>query len=87
LTLFSARCYSELHKAEVAQLVEQSIRNRQVSGSSPDFGSKCPVPNQLNWFPADGYETLAIGTVRVSVQIPVQGHANESCALHPVPEL
>jgi hypothetical protein len=27
-------------RAEVAQLVEQSIRNRQVSGSSPDFGSR-----------------------------------------------
>jgi uncharacterized protein YeaO (DUF488 family) len=39
LTLFSAQCYSVLHRAEVAQLVEQSIRNRQVSGSSPDFGS------------------------------------------------
>jgi hypothetical protein len=26
-------------RAEVAQLVEQSIRNRQVSGSSPDLGS------------------------------------------------
>jgi hypothetical protein len=39
LTVFSARCYSELLKAEVAQLVEQSIRNRQVPGSSPGLGS------------------------------------------------
>jgi hypothetical protein len=29
-------------RAEVAQLVEQSIRNRQVSGSSPDLGSIFP---------------------------------------------
>jgi hypothetical protein len=28
-------------KADVAQLVEQPIRNRQVTGSSPVVGSKC----------------------------------------------
>jgi hypothetical protein len=28
-----------LHEADVAQLVEQPIRNRQVSGSSPLVGS------------------------------------------------
>jgi hypothetical protein len=29
-----------LNKADVAQLVEQPIRNRQVTGSSPVVGSK-----------------------------------------------
>ena len=31
------------HEADVAQLVEQSIRNRQVIGSSPIVGSILPV--------------------------------------------
>ena len=31
--------YNHIRKAEVAQLVEQLIRNQQVIGSSPIFGS------------------------------------------------
>ena len=30
--------------AELAQLVEQRIRNAWVGGSSPPFGSKMPLP-------------------------------------------
>jgi hypothetical protein len=41
------------HQADVAQLVEQSIRNRQVIGSSPIVGSiLCIRPlrgKALNW--------------------------------------
>ena len=33
------RIASKYWKAEVAQLVEQLIRNQQVAGSSPAFGS------------------------------------------------
>jgi hypothetical protein len=32
------------YTAEVAQLVEQPIRNRQVPGSSPGLGSSIPFP-------------------------------------------
>jgi hypothetical protein len=32
-------CHIESRQADVAQLVEQPIRNRQVSGSSPLVGS------------------------------------------------
>ena len=32
------------HLADVAQLVEQPIRNRQVTGSSPVVGSRFPCP-------------------------------------------
>jgi hypothetical protein len=39
LTVFLRRCYSRVG-AEVAQLVEQPIRNRQVPGSSPGLGSR-----------------------------------------------
>lgn len=39
LTVFLRRCYSRAG-AEVAQLVEQPIRNRQVPGSSPGLGSR-----------------------------------------------
>ena len=39
LTGFSSRCYIRC-SAEVAQLVEQPIRNRQVPGSSPGLGSR-----------------------------------------------
>jgi hypothetical protein len=35
-------------KAEVAQLVEQPIRNRQVPGSSPGLGSIAILSDQLN---------------------------------------
>ena len=38
--------YNRLRKADVAQLVEQPIRNRQVSGSTPLVGSSlllCPI--------------------------------------------
>ena len=38
-TVTSARNYN-LKQADVAQLVEQSIRNRQVIGSSPIVGSR-----------------------------------------------
>ena len=38
-TLRSAGSLLELNQADVAQLVEQSIRNRQVIGSSPIVGS------------------------------------------------
>ena len=38
LTVFFRGCYSRTG-AEVAQLVEQPIRNRQVPGSSPGLGS------------------------------------------------
>ena len=34
-----AQRYNLKRKAEVAQLVEQLIRNQQVAGSSPAFGS------------------------------------------------
>ena len=34
--------YTAERHAEVAQLVEQLIRNEQVVGSSPIFGSKIP---------------------------------------------
>jgi hypothetical protein len=34
----------ESKQADVAQLVEQPIRNRQVSGSSPLVGSSFPPP-------------------------------------------
>ena len=34
-----AQRYNHKRKAEVAQLVEQLIRNQQVIGSSPIFGS------------------------------------------------
>jgi hypothetical protein len=34
--------------AEVAQLVEQPIRNRQVPGSSPGLGSIAILSDQLN---------------------------------------
>ena len=33
---------SEKHRADVAQLVEQLIRNQQVSGSNPLVGSRLP---------------------------------------------
>jgi hypothetical protein len=42
------RCYSRV-SAEVAQLVEQPIRNRQVPGSSPGLGSRIlPFPVALS---------------------------------------
>jgi hypothetical protein len=40
-------------KADVAQLVEQPIRNRQVSGSSPLVGSRFYAGQSINdWKPA-----------------------------------
>jgi hypothetical protein len=39
---FFERMLQSLHRAEVAQLVEQPIRNRQVPGSSPGLGSIHP---------------------------------------------
>ena len=39
LYLKRAQLYNLKRKAEVAQLVEQLIRNQQVVGSSPTFGS------------------------------------------------
>ncbi len=35
-------CIFAVRKANVAQLVEQLIRNEQVTGSSPVIGSKAP---------------------------------------------
>ena len=43
-----AQRYNPNRKAEVAQLVEQLIRNQQVVGSSPTFGSnKLNINNKL----------------------------------------
>ena len=39
LTIFCGPCYVRMLLAEVAQLVEQTIRNRQVAGSTPALGS------------------------------------------------
>ena len=41
-TLYASRSpqLESIHGADVAQLVEQSIRNRQVIGSSPIVGSR-----------------------------------------------
>jgi hypothetical protein len=36
-------------------------------------------------FAAYGNEALGIGTILVSVEIPVQLHSNEPYALHPIP--
>ena len=38
-------------KADVAQLVEQPIRNRQVSGSTPLVGSSIFISNIYFYFP------------------------------------
>ena len=49
LTGFSPRCYIRCC-AEVAQLVEQPIRNRQVPGSSPGLGSRLSNTLLFNQF-------------------------------------
>ena len=41
---FFAAMLQSMWFAEVAQLVEQPIRNRQVPGSSPGLGSNIPFP-------------------------------------------
>ena len=50
-TLHAEACtgQSEEQLAEVAQLVEQLIRNQQVIGSSPIFGSKFPRKKEKLW--------------------------------------
>ncbi len=47
-------------QAELAQLVEQRIRNAWVGGSSPPFGSnKCKSPS------SDGWEALFLYAIKV----------------------
>jgi hypothetical protein len=47
--------------ADVAQLVEQSIRNRQVIGSSPIVGSIIPVACSSPWKHQQSSRSLAEG--------------------------
>ena len=63
----SATIQSEQHQADVAQLVEQLIRNQQVVSSSLTVGSIVPVPS-----PIDELSSISTALV-VTPQSSVQG--------------
>ena len=70
-TVTSAGSYN-LEQADVAQLVEQSIRNRQVIGSSPIVGSTKFLP-VMHLAAALAAITL-VGVVNCVVTVPLRSH-------------